>query len=403
MLLNCPECDLQVSDKALTCPHCGYPMKSTVKYKKSYKVKRLPNGFGRITEIRNKNLRKPFRTMVTVGKTSTGLPIGKILGYFETYNKAYEALVEYNKNPYDLDDGLTVKEVYEKWKEIYFDTLKNSSSIRTITAAWKYCSSIYDMKIRDLRARHIKGCMDDGYIIDGNDKKYPSPGMKARIKSMFNLMLDYALEYELIDKNYSRTFKISDNVLEEMEEMKRAHITFSDEEMRILWKHVNSFPYVDLLLIQCYMGWRPQELCKIETIDVDLDKGTITGGMKTNAGYRRCVPIHHKIFTLIERRLEEAKEVNSKYLFNTVESKRSLHLTYDKYNVRFNKIVNALKLNPNHRPHDPRCYFISMLKKYKVDEYAIKKLAGHKISDITEAIYTTRPDNWLEEEFNKIP
>ena len=28
MLKLCPECCLQVSDKAATCPHCGYPLKS---------------------------------------------------------------------------------------------------------------------------------------------------------------------------------------------------------------------------------------------------------------------------------------------------------------------------------------------------------------------------------------
>ena len=28
MLIQCPECDLQVSDKANTCPHCGYPLRS---------------------------------------------------------------------------------------------------------------------------------------------------------------------------------------------------------------------------------------------------------------------------------------------------------------------------------------------------------------------------------------
>ena len=26
MLIKCPECELQVSDKALSCPHCGYPL-----------------------------------------------------------------------------------------------------------------------------------------------------------------------------------------------------------------------------------------------------------------------------------------------------------------------------------------------------------------------------------------
>ena len=53
MIINCPECELQVSDKALSCPHCGYPIADTGKrkrVKKSTKRKRLPNGFGRITE-----------------------------------------------------------------------------------------------------------------------------------------------------------------------------------------------------------------------------------------------------------------------------------------------------------------------------------------------------------------
>lgn len=28
MLFKCPECDLQVSDKAISCPHCGHPLKA---------------------------------------------------------------------------------------------------------------------------------------------------------------------------------------------------------------------------------------------------------------------------------------------------------------------------------------------------------------------------------------
>ena len=76
---------------------------------------RLPNGFGQISEIKNKNLRNRFRVMVTVGKTETGKPIAKLLkpvSYFPTYNEAYAALIEYNKNPYDLDKTITMKELY---------------------------------------------------------------------------------------------------------------------------------------------------------------------------------------------------------------------------------------------------------------------------------------------------
>ena len=115
MLIQCPECELQVSDKAMACPHCGYPMKPTAKPRKprnkNNKRRRLPNGFGQISEIKNRNLRKPFRAMITVGKNSVGRPICKPLkpeSYFETYNDAYSALVEYNKNPYDLDSVMSV-------------------------------------------------------------------------------------------------------------------------------------------------------------------------------------------------------------------------------------------------------------------------------------------------------
>lgn len=195
----------------------------------------------------------------------------------------------YNQNPYDLDDAISIKELYERWTEVYFATLKSQSSKRTITSAWAYCSSVYDMRACDIRARHIKGCMDEGVtIIKGKETK-PTAGVKSRIKSMFNLMPDYAVEYETVDKNYARTFNVSDDILQEKAEAKRGHIPFTTEELKILWANVNIKQYVDVILIQCYSGWRPQEL---GLINVDLNNWTFIGGMKTDAGTNRIVPIH---------------------------------------------------------------------------------------------------------------
>lgn len=71
MLLKCPECELQVSDKAKTCPHCGYPLKKEPKYNpRPAGHRKLPNGFGQISEIKNTYLRNRFRAMVTVGTNS---------------------------------------------------------------------------------------------------------------------------------------------------------------------------------------------------------------------------------------------------------------------------------------------------------------------------------------------
>lgn len=410
MLVKCPECELQVSDKAPTCPHCGYPMQPTVKRKpraKNNKRRRLPNGFGQISEIKNRNLRNPFRAMVTVGKTENGRPICKPLkpeSYFATYNDAYAALVEYNKNPYDLDAGITVQELYDRWSEEYFASLKSDGSKRAVTSAWAYCSAVYKMRVIDVRARHVKGCMEEGTAKVRGKEQHPSASMKNKIKSLFNLMLDYAVEYELVDRNYSRTFNLTDETIKEIQTVKKAHIPFTDEEISMLWDHIENKRFVDAILIQCYSGWRPQELGLIELGNVDLENGTFKGGMKTEAGMDRVVPIHSKIRPLVERKYQEAQDIGSPYLFNCTDGRtgKPTMMTYQRYQHGFAMVRDELKLNPEHRPHDGRKHFVTAAKKAGVDEYAIKYMVGHKISDITEKVYTQREFEWLKTEIEKI-
>ena len=251
--------------------------------------------------------------------------------------------------------------------------------------------------------------MEDGYIIpsrgkDAGHKVPASPGTKARIKSMFNLMLDYALEYELVDKNYARTFDLSNDIIKEKEAATRGHINFNDHEMETLWNSIDSFRFVDWILIQCYMGWRPQELAKLRIEDVNLSEQYITGGMKTDAGKNRVVPIHPRIKSLVQKNYDQAISLGSIYLFNDPDAvKGGMTITYDKYAGRFAKIMTALGMREDHRPHDPRTTFITMAKKARVDEYVIKLLVGHKITDITEGTYTKRDIEWLRTEMEKMP
>lgn len=398
MLLKCPECGLQVSDKAYTCPHCGYPMVPTKQRKPYGQHRRLPNGFGRITKISNQNLRNPYRAMVTVGKTSEGRPISRILkpkGYFRTYNDAYAALVEYNKNPYDLDVEMTLKELYDKWSVKHFEKYQSESTKRAVETGWKYCSDIENIKVRDLRIRHIRYCMEEGTFKD----HHASTALKARIRSIFIGMLDFAVEYELIDRNYAKDVNIHDKKVEH-----RPHMSFSEDELALLWDSLD-VPYVDVLLIQCYTGMRPQELGLIEISNVDLENGFIVGGIKTDAGKNRVIPIHPKIHGLVAMRYKNAENINSPYLFNCLESGKksdTTKMTYNKYLLRFNKIIDQLNMNREHKPHDGRKTFVTMAKKAKMDEYAIKYIVGHAINDITESIYTERQNEWLMEEVKKI-
>ena len=69
---------------------------------------------------------------------------------------------------------------------------------------------------------------------------------------------------------------------------------------------------------------------------------------------------------------------------------------YDKYKYAFKQYL------PNQKPHDPRLHFITSAKQSGMDEYAIKRIVGHRISDITESVYTKRSVKWLHSELQKI-
>lgn len=341
---------------------------------------RLPNGFGQITKIKNKRLRNPYRVMITVGKNEEGKPICKLLkpqAYFKTYNDAYTALLEHHKNPHSSKDEISMKELYERWSNKYFDTITKQAAT-TINAAWRYCSPVYDVAVVDVRIFHIKECMENPNI---------PRTIRPRVKSLFNQLLDYAVEYDITDRNYARSYKYQDD-----SKSSDIHTCFTDEEMESLWNKLYITPHVDTVLIQCYTGLRPQELGLIKISNVNLEEDTIICGMKTESGTDRVVPIHPKIKALVEHKYKQATSVGSEYLITSTSG----IFTYAKYRYAFKKIFD------NHKCHDPRVHFITMAKKYSVDEYAIKYIVGHAITDLTEKTYTKRDVDWLKSEISKI-
>ena len=139
-------------------------------------------------------------------------------------------------------------------------------------------------------------------------------------------------------------------------------------------------------------------ILQVENIDLEAD--TIKGGLKTDAGKNRIVPIHPLIKPLIEKRMQEASELHSDYLFNDINGQQGTYMTYDKYRNRFKKVMKRLELE--HRPHETRHTFITKAKKCNVDEYILKLIVGHAIADITEKVYTHRTIEQLKEEMQKI-
>lgn len=396
-LLKCPECQHDVSDKAAACPHCGYPMNSPTSTKpriRNGKPTKLPNGFGTVYKLSGKRSR-PYRAVKTdkwILDTVTGKSkqIRFTIGYYSTREEAMIALADYNENPYDIKaDSITFSEVYDKWSEGYFPTLSNPSSIRTITAAYAYCNGLYDMRMKDIRVSHLEGTILNADVGDST---------KSRIKSLFNMMYKYAVAHDIVDKDYASVMFANGNPIKH--QRTKEVVPFSSEEIKQLWTVNDTIPFSDMVLIGIYSGWRPQELSILKVENIDLEAETMKGGLKTDAGKNRIVPIHPLIKPLIESRLQEATGLHSEYLFNDPNGQQGTHMTYDKYRKRFEKVMKCL--NMNHRPHETRHTFITKAKACNMDEYVLKLIVGHAISDITENVYTHRTVEQLKAEIRKI-
>lgn len=350
---------------------------------------KLPNGFGSVHKLPG-NRRNPWRARKTAG-WETDFEKGTCkqkyitIGYYPTQKDALQALADYNANPYDIAvESITFSEVYEKWSEIHFKTIV-PSACRTWKSAYKYCKPLYDMRMKDIRVNHLEQTIKNATVGDNT---------KSRMKSLFNLMYKYAMKHEIVDKDYAA---LCDSVKKPKPEIVR--IPFTDQEIQQLWDDIH-FPFADMVMIGIYTGFRPQELAILKIEDVDLEQQTITGGLKTDAGKNRIVPIHPVILELVKQNYQKAKAMNSDHLFNDEFGQQGTFLTYDKYRGRFNKVMK--RMNMNHKPHDTRHTFITKAKAVNMNEYILKLIVGHAIDDITEKTYTHRTIEDLHREIQKI-
>lgn len=326
-----------------------------------------PNGYGGIFKSSGKR-RKPFGVRVSNGWDKKGKQIYKYLGFYETRQDAMIALAEYNKNPYDLDSDFTFSEVYEKFAEEKFSKI-TKSNVNGYKAAYKVCTSIYDVKFADLRKNHLQS------IIDTCGKNYPT---LRKIKVFFNQIFKYAMENDLITKDYSDFIEIVHHKKED--DSKRE--PFSKMEVQRIWDNVERNDYVQIILMMIYSGVRIGELLDLKKENVYLDERYFDViESKTNAGIRK-VPIAKKVFPFFQAWMNKN---DCEYLLSTPDGERFTYRNYyDSYWKPFIK-----EMNMNHRPHDTRHTCISMLAEKNINQTIIKRIVGHAgAMSLTERVYT---------------
>lgn len=343
---------------------------------------RMENGMGSVTKMSG-NRRRPWRVRITVGweineETGKAKQISKTLGYFATKKEAVLSLAEYNQNPYDLTNkDITFSMAYNAWSPKHFEQYKQAG--KSLAAAYKHCAPIENMRMSDIRLKHLQDVMDSI-----SDK---SVSAQANLKTVFIKTFAYCRENDIVQKDYSEFVKITQTPTKQNIEEK----FFTAEEIQAVLDNENwvvEFPQgrkkyadvalVDSVIILFYTGVRITELLTIKNSHIDLEQRIINlYGTKTEAAERK-VPIHKDVIPYIKRRMAEGNE----FLISNLNGKPINGGQYRRY--FFEPFME--RIGAEHTPHATRHTFISIMDNCGVpaESVVLKRIVGHKNKTVTE-------------------
>ena len=127
------------------------------------------------------------------------------------------------------------------------------------------------------------------------------------------------------------------------------------------------------------------ELLDIKSKNVDIENRIMVGGLKTESGKNRRIPLSIEILPIIKKWLSSNKE----YLVTDEKGKK---INYNNYLTKvWHKDATLTKYSPHYTRHT----WISRAVKLELNQVIIKAIVGHSSSDVTSGVYTHIDDEQL--------
>lgn len=325
----------------------------------------IPNGYGSVIKMSGKR-RRPFAVRITVGRKDDGRQIYKFLSYHASKADAIIALAEYNKTPYDLDaNNITLAELYGRYAGD--GSIQNSPSLEKLNkTCFNHSKALHNIVFKNLRKAHFQGVIDD----------LETPTAKANVASFFRKLSKYALENDIVHKDYAQF------VVTPTKNRKTDKTPFVRDEVDLLWDNLGNVN-AEIMLMLCYSGMRIMELLTLQKSQINLAENYIITGSKSEAGKDRYIPIHPRIKPLFEKHIQNKTE------WVIVNSFGTKPIRYDSFHAkRWSKLKAKLGFRDELTIHSTRHFFVSELHRHGADKIAVQKIVGHKGQDVTDNTYT---------------
>ncbi len=345
--MKCVKCAVTIPDDSIYCNMCGAKQQRNT----SHGRKSRGNGQGCVYKEANGTY------TAIASKLIGGKQHRRVKKGFIKKKDAIAYLPSLRFDPeFDPSNKITFDELYEQWSEGYYKKLSKSkeTSYRT---AHKNCSQLYYRDWSSITLREMQDVVD----------MRPSYYTRKDVKQLMTAMGDYAVRNEYCEKNRARMI-----VLPQLERTEKE--AFTVDEIQRLWadyRQGNKFTAYALVMI--YTGLRYGEMKNIIKENVNFEQQYMTGGIKTEAGKNRIIPITDAILPLVQE------------MYDTHKS-RLLEMHEQTFRVYFAKMTERAGVRPL-KPHSCRHTFCSQLAIAGVQPGVIQKVAGHA-SYSTTAIYT---------------
>lgn len=367
--MKCIKCNQTIPEGSIYCNLCG---KKQVTQKKQ--KSRSRKGQGSVTFHKAKNR---YYARISSDNKKIGI------GYFKTESEAWAAIDKALCSKVTSNYNWTVKDCYDKWSEAHYLTISKSGE-GSYKNAWRYFLPIKSMKMRDIKTSHLQQCVDLGA------EKYSRP-ICEKIRSLASQLCKFAMQEDLINKNYAQFLKLPPMQESETE-------PFSDDEIKILLENDND-DTVKIILILIYTGFRPSEFFNLEIKNIDIEKRFIRGGAKTDAGRNRIVPISPKIQNYVKYFYSKAKLKGQKYLLvNSIGNKLDINNFRNRY---FYKTLENLGIledeNDRHlTPYSTRHTFATLCDRADIDDNLLIKMMGHTTKKTTDKFYIHKTEEDMQ-------
>jgi len=333
---------------------------------------RKPNGFGSIDKLPGKR-RRPWRARKTVGFDEKGKQKRRSVGCFRTMREAMRALEEEAKKAENGRGNVTLREIYEMWRQMNFrNYAKNTVALYEM--AFRQLKAIHDESFSGLKPTDLQNTFNRMRLAESS---------KRAVKALLNAIYRFALTYEYVERNLSGAVKLGKPVPIVYRKV------FTAGEIKKLWIHKDD-RIVATILIMIYSGLRVGEILTLQRKNVYLQRRYMRCGIKTKAGKDRIVPLHRKIIPLLEELMRANPGKN--FVFR---------MPYSSYRARFRDALKMAGTGP-HTTHDCRHTFATLLSRAEANETSIRQMIGHKTYETTEKIYVHKNLKDLKKAVDKI-